>query len=549
MAPDPKRRVSGQHPPFTPHHPLLGVGASSSSTGAGSVASRIGDFEQQQRDSVARRLAPLPNGGGRRSSEPAIQRPAASPSLLARKVSAEADGETRIPSTFAARCGTSPVDMTRKNAAVRQLSGPRPLDEPAYDVKHGQPGRTRSIAPDHSRPRCESNEARTAHQRVRDCPPVPQARANRPSQPRPGVERSYTQGSSSTTPGYYLPPPGYSGNDGSFRRFPPDFPISGEDFDQRAGTWKQQPSGAWTWTSILDQGILPSLTHSDWSLPQAKQILSSWATLATLLAGTQTTLLGYYRQSKALDNTVTSLVYAAIVLDVWGALLAVVTIICSITLQSPEASSRINLGAGTDGGLALGPLGLPRFASTYASDDPFPSRASRSALEKVRTPLSSRSLCILDRLTYACGLIIPLGGLCELISLAIFSVNQLKHTTEPHGAPALFIALGLCFALTLISLATGAVAGHRHDRHYERNKQSSGKEDDADRPGSGHASADWRNRRHHHQHHDNRQEAERRYPWNRNGKISSPSAVADEETLHDPFDEEKGLLFNQTGPI
>jgi hypothetical protein len=113
--------------------------------------------------------------------------------------------------------------------------------------------------------------------------------------------------------------------------------------------------------------VMPVLSHHDWSIPQAKQILSHWATLATLLAGTQATLMGYYEKDNAQGeafNFVIASSCAGLFLEVYGALLAAATIIASISLQAPPAS------------------------------------ATNTQAEK--KPLSPRAAAILDRMTVSC---------------------------------------------------------------------------------------------------------------------------------------------------
>lgn len=193
-------------------------------------------------------------------------------------------------------------------------------------------------------------------------------------------------------------------------------------------------------------------------------LLRSGATLATLLAGTQTSLLNYTSERISVPPSPTAgivlgLLYAGIVLEIWGAILAISLIIASITLQAPEAANRINNAPGTNGGPALGPLGVPRFASVHTDGN-----SSLLAPRRV-TGLSITALTVLDRLTYACGVIVPLGGLLEFAAFSLFALGQVNVSPSAwHGAVGLGAALLFCVGSTAMAMVGGCVSARRRQR-------------------------------------------------------------------------------------
>ena len=171
---------------------------------------------------------------------------------------------------------------------------------------------------------------------------------------------------------------------------------------------------------------MPALSHQDWSIPQAKQILSHWATLATLLAGTQATLMAYYEKDLVRGQTYTFVIAsscAGLFLEVYGALLATATIIASISLQSPQAGSLC------------------------------------SSTPTARKPLSPRSLAILDRMTVACGYIIPLGAACELLGLAAYAAKYQSSSV----VISMIVTLAFCVLTTLLAALLGWRAGSERE--------------------------------------------------------------------------------------
>jgi hypothetical protein len=197
---------------------------------------------------------------------------------------------------------------------------------------------------------------------------------------------------------------------------------------------------------------------------------SPGATLATLLAGTQTSLLNYTSERNASSPTgglVLGLLYGGIVLEIWGAILAISLIIASITLQAPEAPNRINGAPGTDGGAALGPLGVPRYASVHADGSSV--LLAQHSSSSASTGLSSTALAVLDRMTYACGVIVPLGGLLEFVAFTLFAFGQLHVSpTAWHGAVGLGAALAFCMGTTMVAMFGGCVSARRRARKQQR---------------------------------------------------------------------------------
>ena len=162
------------------------------------------------------------------------------------------------------------------------------------------------------------------------------------------------------------------------------------------------------------------------------------------------------------------LLYGGIVLEIWGAILAISLIIASITLQAPEAPNRINGAPGTNGGAALGPLGVPRYASVHADGASVLSAPPRSG-GAASNGLSSTALAVLDRMTYACGVIVPLGGLLEFVAFSLFAFGQLNVSpTAWHGAVGLGAALAFCMGTTLVAMFGGCVSARRRARKQQR---------------------------------------------------------------------------------
>lgn len=215
--------------------------------------------------------------------------------------------------------------------------------------------------------------------------------------------------------------------------------------------------------------MTPFLSHHDWTIPQAKQILSHWATLASLLAGTQATLMGFYEKTKVEGSTyhfIIAVSCAALLLHIYGALLSAFTMISSITLQAPP-------GHGND-----------------------------------KRILSPRAAAILDRFTVSCGYIIPLGGLLELLGLATYAARYLSKYV------VIMMALSMCFCVvtTLIAGVCGWRAGSERQevlqrmKHQARHWDQSRRTSNPDRQ----QQQQQQHRQHHHQHHHTHQHQEQR---------------------------------------
>ncbi|PWZ03483.1 hypothetical protein BCV70DRAFT_18196 [Testicularia cyperi] len=258
------------------------------------------------------------------------------------------------------------------------------------------------------------------------------------------------------------------------------------------------------------QDVFARLVHSDWTVPQAQRVLSTWATLATLLAGTQTTLLTFYERDKT--SAYIALSFAALFLEIYGALLAAVNIMISISLQASQASSAAmgsTAGGGSPGPLRLGssedaqnteanirigqgfrwqwmgpaqPSTGPVQASKTAcpAGDESTSALLRdtgsninsggtvgSGMARGKERTGTIALCILDRLTVACGIIIPLGGTLQLTGLTVYAI-------ETHPGPAvysLFAAILFAISMTLLGLGQGlhtGIVSLRSGRHKVR---------------------------------------------------------------------------------
>lgn len=229
--------------------------------------------------------------------------------------------------------------------------------------------------------------------------------------------------------GYYIVPPGYVDPEGK------------SVFSQRASRPNSQSGGTWSRSTVTDgekttasgwvddrkypfsikfkgrfltvefAGWMPALSHHDWTIPQAKQILSHWATLASLLAGTQATLMGFYEKSKTQSPAykfIIAISCASLFLHIYGALLSAFTIIASISLQAPPCGSE-------------------------------------------KKPLSPRAAAILDRFTVAVGYIIPLGALFELVGLATYAARYLNK----YAVTLMALSLFFCVVTTLVAAISG----------------------------------------------------------------------------------------------
>jgi len=274
--------------------------------------------------------------------------------------------------------------------------------------------------------------------------------------------------------GYYIPPPGYADPlrdnlEDDNNQYPEEMKSehsknqrwSGPYDDQRG--WHIDPTyhrgNDW-----YDHGhkqylpdrrhakkIMPTLSHQDWSIPQAKQILSHWATLATLLGGVQATLLAYYSKEEETGTGEKDQVYkmviaiscSALFLEVYGALLAAGTIVASISLQAKNTQSK-DSNQQTDRETLLNngmfSLNAINNANTSPLFDP---------------PLSPRASAILDRLTDLVGFIIPLGAVFELIGLAGYTAHYLGNSVAITMGLTLAIAILATFAAGLLGMQAG----------------------------------------------------------------------------------------------
>lgn len=170
------------------------------------------------------------------------------------------------------------------------------------------------------------------------------------------------------------------------------------------------------------------LSHSDWSVPQAKAILSTYATLATLLAGTTTTLLTYYRNplegGGVWGPIILGVTQAALILNIYAALLAVGLIAVSITLQTPNSNHNHGGNGSKDADV------MQMFSSSSFSNNRG-QRNHRSQTEdqdQGRTSIEPRILspltvCILDRLTLGVSWLITLAGAMELLGLFMYAAH------------------------------------------------------------------------------------------------------------------------------
>ncbi|EPQ27144.1 uncharacterized protein PFL1_05425 [Pseudozyma flocculosa PF-1] len=212
------------------------------------------------------------------------------------------------------------------------------------------------------------------------------------------------------------------------------------------GEWHpiETSPGRWTWMPVIrtrsagDSGLdafFSSLSHNDWTVPQAKQMLTSWATVATLLAGTQGTLLTLYKSD--LHPTSVGFGFAALFLEIWGAMTATICIVVSITLQGADEH-----GAGR------------RSASMHrrGANDVYSSPTAAAPKKR----LSIKAACILDRLTLATGWIVPSGAILEVIGI-------LAYVTAQHNGRLLYgLVTTMCLSagVTVFAIGAGYYSGH-----------------------------------------------------------------------------------------
>ncbi|PWN51897.1 hypothetical protein IE53DRAFT_385729 [Violaceomyces palustris] len=221
--------------------------------------------------------------------------------------------------------------------------------------------------------------------------------------------------------------------------------LGGEDDCARSKSEWEGGSGP---TMMALKGIdylLPNLHHKDWTVPQSKQILTAWATLATLLAGTQTTLLTVFLPAKAGKATL-AFAFSALAFEIYGAVLAAFTIMASIAIQA-QAASR-------DGEVEAASVQLEALNDNEYDLD-------NTAMN--HSGISRRSVSILDKLTVSCGYIVPLGGMLELAGLMIFV--SFSHPGCVSGILA--GTVGLCLASTVISVLWG-IAHEQRDKLCRR---------------------------------------------------------------------------------
>ncbi|PWN90796.1 hypothetical protein FA10DRAFT_123960 [Acaromyces ingoldii] len=262
-------------------------------------------------------------------------------------------------------------------------------------------------------------------------------------------------------PAFYLPPPGYP-YDGvpqpSWNGPSDPTPIYGGQ-----GSWHRLDNGAMAWlptgdsrppTRWVEDNILPALSHSDWTVPQAKQVLASWATLATLLAGTQATLLSYYHQLDGGTFAVYGLASAGLCLEVYGALLASITIVCSISFQAPDAPKAEH----HRGVFGLHASGFTSSRRTLSSPGGAPQPSMPRNVD--RKPLTARTAAVLDRLALTCGYLIVAGAICELASLAAYSTLYQENSVTI----AMGVTLGLCGLATFLAATLGFLHGTESQR-------------------------------------------------------------------------------------
>lgn len=194
-------------------------------------------------------------------------------------------------------------------------------------------------------------------------------------------------------------------------------------------------------------------------------------------------MLTFYERDKT--STYIALSFAALFLEIYGALLASINIMVSISLQASQASSDARTGShGTNGQRAEADLRIsqgfkwqwmgPPTTSSACSVAPaaMPSD-TRSALGQSSSVMDGRdrrattiALCVLDRLTVSCGFIIPIGGMLQLTGLTMYAI-------QTHPGPAVYSLIGailFAFSMTLLGLGQGLYTGNR----LFRNAQAAG---------------------------------------------------------------------------
>lgn len=199
----------------------------------------------------------------------------------------------------------------------------------------------------------------------------------------------------------------------------------------------------------------PILSHRDWTIPQAKQILSHWATLSTLLGSVQATLLTFYnKDTRATDMSstpyrfVVAVSCSALFLEVYGALLAAGTIVASITLQTRSQNAVCKSIGQIDQHRGSDQMSLPSVFFDQ-NKDTGPSRIP------AQTCLSPLATAVLDRLTVLCGFIISLGACLELLGLATYGAHALGSSV----AIAMLLTLLSAIIATLLAALFGVLAG------------------------------------------------------------------------------------------
>lgn len=175
--------------------------------------------------------------------------------------------------------------------------------------------------------------------------------------------------------------------------------------------------------------------------------------LATLSAGGSATLLTQYLTDK-ISNLAISLNYAALILNIWGAALSAVSIVISITFQTPVRSVAPvgpNIGGGADLESAMRPAGAWSQSHTPQRPlgEPTLSRLASLQEHRVMTPMLIE---ILDRVAVAVGWIVPLAACCELAGVLVYAYTAHHGPLAPVVASA---AVGVCLLVTGVALFAG----------------------------------------------------------------------------------------------
>lgn len=230
-------------------------------------------------------------------------------------------------------------------------------------------------------------------------------------------------------------------------------------------------------------GAPPALAHHDWSVPQAKKILAQWATVATLLGGAQATVLNFYKQAHTTDSTpqgswdrtIMAVSCAGLFLEVYGALLATGTIVASITLQSRAPASwgvarRMpddDEGEGEAEAASAAVFGRTWHQHRHWHDKHGGSLAAAAPPADIRPPcLSATTTAILDRLTVLCSLLIPLGAVCMLAGLLVYSARYLGHSVAATMVATCVAALLATAAAVLVGWQAGRHVCHDEHTHH-----------------------------------------------------------------------------------